>query len=164
MVSNKMITFPDRPGTYVAIHNGMAILCKFVGWFPCVELKAAIDISNMFTNFFSEPTILDKKPASKDIINSIIYDRGLWKFYDILIGGNTVMLDSFNRTVVEELTAIETEEEYDLFKIYCRILSAGISWTKMIGVIRTRINCSHELALELIKKFDEKRYASGNNL
>lgn len=151
--------YPTSPGTYLAVKKGTVVLCLFVGWFPSIELKHCLNITKMFIG--DKTSVQD---TDKLLKNSIQYDRTLWKFYDLQIDEYSVLLSSLQVEQLKDITKIDQDEEYRLFAIYCKLLSTGISWMKMVDIIRVRTNCSAEEALNLIKKFDEKRYAPNNRI
>lgn len=148
--------FPTMSGTYLALRQDLTIMCKFTGMFPNLTLAKIINVSNLFIDQCMSIRKC-KIFTEKELINSILTDREAWKFVDLSEHNPFTWVDS-----ASQLGNIDEEQELKLRKIYYNILRAGESWTKMIDVIRIRTNCSRDVALNLIKQFDEEKYNRHN--
>lgn len=148
--------YPTLPGTYLAIKEGTVVLCLFIGWFPAIELKSITNVTKFFISIEENSS---KKLTEKELMNSIRYDRDLWKFYSLDFK-NISLRDYADIKDFTRMKDIDDDEYYTLYKIYCRIKLSGASWIKMIDVIRVRTNLDREAALSLIRQFDEKMYSN----
>ena len=103
--SVNLLSFPNQAGTYIAQNDKIICLVQFVGWYPQLEAKRGLLLNNFMHAQDSEKydddfikSVLNKKEliADKDVLNSIMYDRGKWEF--LLFPVNYERLPIYRRT------------------------------------------------------------------
>lgn len=137
----KLKTYPEQAGTYMCSNGMIVCIVKFVGWYPDIQPK---DLTIINKYIQGAPT---KKVDEKRILQSVSYDRNAWSYEPLY----TTTSNPFIKEIIQDSTIEE------LYQIYNGMLSNGISWTNMIGVIMARLFCNNEQAVKLINEFDERR-------
>ena len=158
--SVNLLSFPNQAGTYIAQNDKIICLVQFVGWYPQLEAKRGLLLNNFMHAQDSEKydddfikSVLNKKEliADKDVLNSIMYDRGKWEF--LLFPVNYERLPIYRRTY-SDFIKLTDYELLDLYSLYIKMDQSEISYTKMVSVIKVRCSCTIEAATKLINKFD----------
>ncbi len=160
----KQLMYPEQPGIYLAQNRKLVCVVRFTGWYPNIEPSSGIILNNLIGTSINEnddvftAKQLCKKDlvADADLLNSIAYDRGDWRFSVLPVNFNEY--DVWEKRYCDEIMLPDYKVE-ELYSEYLRMLQSGISWQKMASVIKIKCNCSTENALSLINKFDQRMHS-----
>lgn len=163
MSTARIIIYPEQPGIYLAQNKKLVCIVKFTGWYPNLAPTSGIVLNNLIGTsidendelFVAKQICKNDVIADKDVLNSIAYDRNDWTFTVLPINFNE--FDVWERRYCEHIMLPDykiTEMYYE----YLRLLQSGISWAKMVSVIKIRCNCSTQDAIDLVNKFDQQRH------
>lgn len=157
------IIYPEQPGIYLAQNKKLICVVRFAGWYPNLKPVSGIILNNLIGTSIGEDDEvfiakqLCKKDliADKDVLNSIAYDREDWRFAVLPINFNE--FDLWERRYCDQIM-LPDYKVTELYNEYMRMLQSGISWQKMVSVIKVKCNCNTENAIKLVNEFDKRMH------
>lgn len=142
---NHINIYPDHPGVYWANNGKHVYLIEVAGWYPNIYVKRGIKVDSFFNSEVSAKSI---SILTKPELEGMLIDTLSWNFREI---DASTIAPMFSTGIGLSMT----EEDFaDFRRLYAEIKAVGLSYTRMIGVIRNRLNCTEEKALNIINQLD----------
>lgn len=144
----KLSSFPESPGLYLAQRNTDVVLFKLTGLYPTLIVGKAIYLSSLI----EENSI---KEVPKEVLENMTIFSEKWTFMSTR---NLINMDVFPKLAFkcDSDLDLSTDELLHIRSMYYRLVQCGVAPSKILRALSYEYKITMSQTIELINKFDKQ--------